>query len=224
MDITKLPRYTIYDEKLSLDYFEVDTEGSMDYAMYNELLKLNNLEAAPRKGLKETYLLIFNDAYYIITSVLFDDRPELNYDYYVKEAGRLSDEIDISIINNPIKQRCVLSLVCAILETHFSNKKETQRFVAKLKGWINKSNFSKSIYDKLKSCSSIPYKTEFKPCVLDQGKLNYIDWEKAFVLFNEKGDFLPNECKAAINKLGKDDKEKLLIVNSMLDFFEKQLK
>lgn len=223
MDITKLPRSSIYKDKISLDYFEVDTEGSMDYVMYNELLKLKTLETAPRKTLKDTYLLFFNDAYYIITSVLFDDRPELNFDYYLKEAGRLSDEVSLSIINDPIKQRCVLSLVCAILDTHFSNRKETRRFIALLKDWINNSNFAKRIYDKLKNNSSLPNNTDFKPCALEQEKLDYINWEQVFDLFDKGGDFLPNECKAVIDKLGKDDKEKLLVVNSMLDFFEKQI-
>ncbi len=176
MDITKIPRALIYEEKVSLDYFDVDLEGTIDFIMYNELLTMKNIDAGYEISFNEMCLLLFNDVYFIVTSVLLDDRTEQNFNYYIKLAGRLSNENLLSLFENPIKQKCVLVMVCAILNKNFPNKKSIFRFVKQLGNWIQTNN-SKLLYDKLITNSTKPNSYSFLPCALKQEILENVNWE-----------------------------------------------
>ena len=220
MDITKIPRALIYEEKVSLDYFDVDLEGTIDFIMYNELLTMKNIDAGYEISFNEMCLLLFNDVYFIVTSVLLDDRPEQNFNYYIKLAGRLSNEILLSLFENPIKQKCVLVMVCAILNKNFPNKKSIFRFLKQLGNWIQTNN-SNLLYDKLITNSTKPNSYSFLPCALKQEILENVNWEDVTIFFDSHGDFMQQECDKVVNKLGKDDKEKIMIICSMFDYFKK---
>ncbi len=74
MDYTKVPRKLIYEDRANLEDFFVDQTGTLDAIMYEKITKSDVctfLDAAER------LLDCYNDAYYITTIVLMENRPSL---------------------------------------------------------------------------------------------------------------------------------------------------
>ncbi|MGC8000868.1 hypothetical protein, partial [Salmonella enterica] len=77
MDLTKLPQELIFFEKRSLDDFEIDNDLSSDGILYNRIVNIPL--TVPLGWDKEKLLLdIFNDAYYLTTIIILDDRFSLH--------------------------------------------------------------------------------------------------------------------------------------------------
>ena len=55
----------------------------------------------------------------------------------------------------------------------------------------------------------------------DNEILENVNWEDVTIFFDSHGDFMQQECDKVVNKLGKDDKEKIMIICSMFDYFKK---
>lgn len=128
-----IPRELIYEDKLSLDDFQIDLEGSFDCDFYDLLQRVENLEKRWGEDLEKTYLNIFNDAYYIATRVLIDKRPELMFDEYKRVACEEIISPNASLFSeNSVRGRCVLSMVYALLNELDIADKSVQRFMDKL--------------------------------------------------------------------------------------------
>jgi hypothetical protein len=98
MDLTKLPQELLFFEKRSIDDFDIDNELSSDGILYNRIINISL--TVPVGWDKEKLLLtIFNDAYYLTTIIILDDRFSLHTHawinfYYLK----WNDDMIVSII------------------------------------------------------------------------------------------------------------------------------
>lgn len=85
MNLTKLPQEIIYRSKISIDDFDIDDESSADGILYNRIIELPL--TVPNGWDKEKLVLtMFNDAYYLTTIIIIDERFSLHthswIDYY----------------------------------------------------------------------------------------------------------------------------------------------
>ena len=86
MDYTKLPRAAIYEDRQTLDDFNVDREGTLNHFLFNELLKLDRLNPL-YPDCEENMLLVLNTAYYIVTMAVKEPRPFLRLSAYNEVAA-----------------------------------------------------------------------------------------------------------------------------------------
>ena len=86
MNYTILPPEMVYNKRKSIDEFDINTDGSIDFLMlkmiYNSMII--ELDGAPN------YILeIFNTARYITTLIIAEKNPMLYFSEYIKIAGKI---------------------------------------------------------------------------------------------------------------------------------------
>ena len=82
MDYTKVPRALIYKDRNDLNDFGVQTQGTINNYLFNQMRRLTLLHCG---NAKEIALQCFNNAYYICTLTQLDEFPDLSMDKYEKE-------------------------------------------------------------------------------------------------------------------------------------------
>lgn len=80
MDYTKVQRPLIYADKSELDFFDVDTDGTLDALMFD---RIQRSMICGLGGAARVVLDIFNNAYYITTLILMEKRPVPYFISYV---------------------------------------------------------------------------------------------------------------------------------------------
>ena len=98
MDLTKLPQELLFFEKRSIDDFDIDNELSSDGILYNRIINIPL--TVPVGWDKEKLLLtIFNDAYYLTTIIILDDRFSLHTHAWINYFDlKWNDDLIVSII------------------------------------------------------------------------------------------------------------------------------
>ncbi len=89
-----LKREEIYEERESLDDFNIDKKSDLDYYIFEKLRTLDQIRIRP--DIERVVLKIFNDVYYICTRALSDKRCYLKLSDYYSEVD--FPEIVIAIV------------------------------------------------------------------------------------------------------------------------------
>lgn len=98
MDLTKLPQELLYFEKRSIDDFDIDNELSADGILYNRIVNIP-LTVPVGWDKEKLVLTIFNDAYYLTTIIILDDRFSLHTHAWINYYDlKWNDELIVSII------------------------------------------------------------------------------------------------------------------------------
>lgn len=217
-----IPRELIYEDKFSLDDFDIDTESSLDCAFYDVLQKVEKLPQCLGEDLEKTYLRIFNDAYFIATSVLKDKRPELKFEEYKKIACEEIVSPHASVISdNSIRGFCVLSMVCALLDGIEQKDKNFQRYCDKLRSWLNGKVDNQWIVYSLSSDPFTQRKTpNLSPREIKPSLLVGVQWSNVVTLFNKQGEFQKAQVDALVNTLGKTVNEKIYIIDAIGEYID----
>lgn len=221
-----IPRELIYEDKLSLDDFEIDTESSLDCAFYDMLQKVENLPQSIGEDLEKTYLRNFNDAYYIATSVLKEKRPELKFDEYKRIACEEVISPNASVFREySIRGVCVLSMVRALLGDIEQKEKSVQRFCDKLRSWLNVKEDNQWI---VYSLSDDPFtqreKPNLSPREITPSLLVGVQWSNIITLFNKQGEFQKAQVDALVKTLGKTVNEKIYIIDAIGEYLDEMEK
>ena len=218
----KIQRELIYEDKLSLDDFEIDTESSLDCAFYDMLQKVEKLPQYMGEDLEKSYLRIFNDAYFIATSVLKDKRPELRFEEYKKIACEEVVSPQASIISdNSIRGFCILSMVRALLDGIEQKDKNVQRFCDKLRTWLNGKADNQWIVSSLSSDPFTPRKTpNLSPREITPSLLVGVQWSNIITLFNKQGEFQKAQVDTLVKTLGKTVNEKIYIIDAIGEYLD----
>lgn len=221
--IMNIPRELIYEDKLSLDDFQIDLEGSIDCDFY-DLLQRVDLERRWGEDLEKTYLNTFNDAYYIATSVLLDKRPELKFDDYKRVANEEIISPNTSIFSeDSVRGRCVLSMVYALLNELDIADKSIQRFMEKLHTWINSNEEAQWMLQSIINLPNpfvISEKPNLAPRNITPSLLVGVEWSNVIVLFNKQGEFQKAQVNLLVNTLGKTVNEKIYIIDAISKYIE----
>ena len=217
-----IPRELIYEEKYSLEDFEIDDEKSLDCAFYDLLQKVEGLPHHMGEDLETTYLHIFNDAYYIATSVLTEKRPELKIDKHKQIAGEEIISSNASInTEDSVRGFCVLSMVWALLNHIDHNSKSLEHYLDKLSSWLNKDDDKHWMMQKLSSDPFTPrLSPNLSPRAIKPTVLVGVKWDNIITIFNKQGEFQKSQVAALVNTLGKNVNEKLYIIDSIGKYIE----
>lgn len=217
-----IPRELIYEDKLLLDDFDIDTEGSLDCAFYDMLQRVENLPRSTCEDLEKTYLRIFNDAYYIATSVLKDRRPELRFEEYMKIAGTEIVSRNASVFSeDSIRGLCVLSMVRALLYGIEQKDKNVQRYCDKLRSWLNGKVDNQWIVYSLSVDPFTPgEKPNLSPREIKPSILVGVQWSNIITLFNKQGEFQKAQVDALVKTLGKTVNEKIYIIDAIGEYLD----
>ena len=65
-----IPRGLIWEDRSSLEDFEIDRQGTLDYAFYEALQMVGKMDEKWPESLEEEHVYMFNDAYYISLLIL----------------------------------------------------------------------------------------------------------------------------------------------------------
>ena len=115
MDYTKLPRAAIYEDRQTLDDFNVDREGTLNHFLFDELLKLDRLNPL-HPDCEENMLLVLNTAYYIVTMAVKEPRPFLRLSAYNEVAAAA-----VSLWPSYTSRSIVLSVALWVLKAYRRN-------------------------------------------------------------------------------------------------------
>lgn len=118
IDYTKIQEDLLYRRRNEIDDFNVLDETSLNGALYNRLLKINDILL--REDAATIVLFCFNKAYYITTIILLDHHPELHIDFFLKEACR-----GCNLMQNKI-QAIVMGMTCTYLASIDDEKWNSQ--------------------------------------------------------------------------------------------------
>lgn len=98
MDLTKLPQEILYFTRKSIDDFDIDNGSSADGIIYNNIVNLP-LSVPTGWDKEKVILTIFNDAYYLITNIIIDDRFSLHTHLWIHfYDAKWNDDLIVSII------------------------------------------------------------------------------------------------------------------------------
>ena len=159
------------------------------------------------KETESQILAIFNDAYFILTLVFLEKRPILRLGYY-REIARIWPGRGVSLEREVI----VLSLVFEILglikqdlpHSVLSFKEELKRFLSAKKDYVD---YFFSIKEDVYRYSI----TLFYPKKITKEVVNKIDWEDL------TDNFDLETIQDIVDTLGRDNKEKLIIVEGIFE-------
>lgn len=118
IDCTKIQEELLYRKRKEIDEFNVLDKTSLNGALYNRLLRINDILL--REDAATIVLFCFNKAYYITTIILLDNHPELHIDFFLKEACR-----GCSFMQNKI-QAIVMGMTCTYLASIDDEKWNSQ--------------------------------------------------------------------------------------------------
>lgn len=216
-------RELIYEEKYSLEDFEIDEEKSLDCAFYDLLQKVEGLPQHIGDDLETSYLHIFNDAYYIATSVLTEKRPELKFDKHKQIAGEEMISPNAKVYSeDSIRGSCVLSMVWALLNDIDHKTKSLERYLNKLRSWLNEDEDKQWMMYQL-SCDPFTQRKapNLSPRSIKPTVLVGVKWDSIITLFNKQGEFQKSPIAALVNTLGKNVDEKIYIIDSIGKYLDK---
>lgn len=127
----------IYADKPSLDDFEIDREGTVDYAFYEALQQVGRIDESWPESLEQEYVYMFNDAYYISLLALRMRKPELAFDHLSRMAGewQLFNGRD-ETVDFPLRRQLVLSMVYCLVSMHVARYPSVRHFLMKLQAWL----------------------------------------------------------------------------------------
>lgn len=206
MNYSKIPRELICFTHRSLDHYDVDDRKYANFFFFEQMLKMDIL--SPQYIETESQILaIFNDAYFILTLVFLEKRPILRLGYY-REIARIWPGRGVSLEREVI----VLSLVFEILglikqdlpHSVLSFKEELKRFLSAKKDYVD---YFFSIKEDVYRYSI----TLFYPKKITKEVVNKIDWEDL------TDNFDLETIQDIVDTLGRDNKEKLIIVESIFE-------
>ena len=206
MNYSKIPRELICFTHRSLDHYDVDDRKYANFYFFEQMLKMDIL-SPQYKETESQILAIFNDAYFILTLVFLEKRPILRMGYY-REIARLWPGRGVSLEREVI----VLSLVFEILglikqdlpHSVLSFKEELKRFLSAKKDYVD---YFFSIKEDVYRYSI----TLFYPKKITKEVVNKIDWEDL------TDNFDLETIQDIVDTLGRDNKEKLIIVESIFE-------
>lgn len=218
-----IPRELIYEERFSLEDFEIDEEKSLDCAFYDLLQKVERLPQHMGEDLETTYLHLFNDAYYIATSVLTEKRPELKFDIHKQIAGEDIISPNARVYSeDSVRGFCVLSMVWALLNDIDHKTKSLERYLDKLRSWLNEDEDKQRIMYQL-SCDPFTQRKapNLSPRAIKPTVLVGVKWDNIITIFNKQGEFQKSQVAALVNTLGKEVDEKVYIIDSIVAYINK---
>ena len=206
MNYSKIPRELICFTHRSLDHYDVDDRKYANFYFFEQMLKMDIL-SPQYKETESQILAIFNDAYFILTLVFLEKRPILRMGYY-REIARLWPGRGVKYEREVI----VLSLVYEILglikqelpHSVLSFKEELKRFLSAKKDYVY---YFFSIKEDVYRYSI----TLFYPKKITKEVVNKIDWEDL------TDNFDLETIQDIVDTLGRDNKEKLIIVESIFE-------
>ena len=205
-----------------MDDFDIDTEGTLDCAFYDMLQEVENLPQSLGESSEKVYLSIFNDAYYIATSVLIDKRPELRFEEYMQIAGTEIVSQNASIFSeNSIRGLCVLSMVHALLGDIEQKDKSVQRYCVKLHTWLNEKDDNLRLVQNFTSDPFTKRKTpNLSPRAIRPSILVGVKWDNVITLFNKQGEFQKAQVDALLSTLGNTFNEKVYVIDALMKYIE----
>ena len=214
-----IPRGMIYEDLESLEDFEIDRQGTLDYAFYEALQQVGKIDEKWPESLEEEYVYMFNDAYYISLLILRERRPELEFDGYCKLASELvcmwrgGQNLEL-----PLRGLLVMSMVYSILDVQPGAPPSVRRFMVKLRAWIDSDKKYAWVPEYI---SSRVHVQQAKPLVaipVTPSLLNTLMWHSYMTFMFDDVPHKKRESKIRhdVMFLGKNLEEKLLIIDSML--------
>ena len=206
MNYSKIPRELICFTHRSLDHYDVDDRKYANFFFFEQMLKMDIL-SPQYKETESQILAIFNDAYFILTLVFLEKRPILRMGYY-REIARLWPGRGVKYEREVI----VLSLVFEILglikqelpHSVLYFKEELKRFLSAKKDYVY---YFFSIKEDVYRYSI----TLFYPKKITKEVVNKIDWEDL------TDNFDLETIQDIVDTLGRDNKEKLIIVEGIFE-------
>jgi hypothetical protein len=206
MNYSKIPRELICFTHRSLDHYDVDDRKYANFYFFEQMLKMDIL-SPQYKETESQILAIFNDAYFILTLVFLEKRPILRLGYY-REIARIWPGGGVSLEREVI----VLSLVFEILglikqelpHSVLYFKEELKRFLSAKKDYVD---YFFSIKEDVYRYSI----TLFYPKKITKEVVNKIDWEDL------TDNFDLETIQDIVDTLGRDNKEKLIIVEGIFE-------
>lgn len=228
MDYTKVPRILIYKERSSLEDFGVYEPNTLNAALYESLMTTERLK--PRyEGVFGEILRLFNDAYYYLTQIFLEKNPLERYARYCDEAGAfpLGHDFDWDSESREMVVKCMLFVM---LRTFGENLPTPQmRLLTAMAADINESNSYQDMGTALRRLrgeeEDIAYKItcnfEFN---IMPGSISQQDYTRRDIQELLDSDVSLKECltagkvlREAVNTLCKDKKQKLALIDRLLD-------
>lgn len=228
MDYTKVPRILIYKNRTSLEDFGVYEPNSLNAAIYENLMTLNDLK--PRyKGALNEILRLFNDAYYYLTQIFLEKNPLEQYATYCYDAGVIPKDYDFDM-GSESREMVIKCMLFVMLRT-FGNKlpDPQMRLLNAIVADINESNSCQDMGTTLRRLrgeeEDIAYKItcqfEFdtKP-----DSIRKQDYTRRDIQELLNSGISLKEClsagkilREAVNTLCKNEKQKLTLIDRLLE-------
>lgn len=163
MDYTEVPRKLIYKDRTDLKDFGVQTQGTINNYLFNQMRRLTLLHCG---NAKEIALQCFNNAYYICTLTQLDEFPDLSMDKYEKEL------LHVKIPFPEDVYQASMALVCVLLTAYDDKYKQNDDpLIESIHHWTSSNKwacnlFHKSFDDIINTCNTdrfIVPPSEFEP-------------------------------------------------------------
>lgn len=214
-----IPRGMIYEDLESLEDFEIDRQGTLDYAFYEALQQVGRIDEKWPESLEEEYVYMFNDAYYISLLILRERRPELEFDGYCKLASELvcmwrgGQNLEL-----PLRGLLVMSMVYSILDVQPGAPSSVRRFMVKLRAWIDSDEKYAWVPEYISSRVHVQHASPLVAIPVTPSLLNTLMWHSYLTFMFDDVPHKKRESKIRhdVMFLGKNLEEKLLIIDSML--------
>ena len=214
MNYSKLPRQLIYTNRLSLDEFGVDDEKTVNGVIFDRISSIDGLQSR-YVDMEKSLLDIFNDAYYICTLIMVEQRPALRFSDFERIAGS-----DMSATAR--RGNTVLSMVLYIIN-HIDGslnryqKAARERITDYFRNIDEEEQVNFPIDTPYSGIKKLPLDI-FAPCPITPTKLVGVDWKSCSDNFNF------DSIRELVVELGKNKKEQLLIVDAIEKYINKIVK
>lgn len=134
IDYTQIQEELLYKRKNEIDDFNVLDKTSLNRALYNRILEVNDILLHEKAA--NYVLFCFNKAYYLTTMILLDLHPELHIELYLKEASQGCDYLHSKF------QAIVMGMTCNYLNSIDEKKwnRQSNSFIDKIQTVFNPWN------------------------------------------------------------------------------------
>lgn len=211
MDLTKLPQELIFFEKRSLDDFEIDNDLSSDGILYNRIVNIPL--TVPLGWDKEKLLLdIFNDAYYLTTIIILDDRFSLHTHAWINFYDlKWNDDLIVSVILGMVEYYIKYTTdlphhACKAADDLIEDYKRTKAANAGIGIVIFKKNGKPD---------HLLHREHFKTIDISNGLLKYNTFTGAVNWASVTKNFEINDVIRLVRMLGKDLQDKRLLLHDI---------
>lgn len=216
-----IPRGMIYDEKPSLDDFDIDREGTVDYAFYEALQQVGRIDESWPESLEREYIYMFNDAYYISLLALRMRRPELAFDHLSRMAGewQLFNGRD-ETVDFPLRRQLVLSMVYCLVSMHVARYPSARHFLMKLQAWLADDAKYSWVADNITSQIKLLPDSPLTAIPITSGLLRSLMWKHYLLtLFNEVAESdRESQITDTVMMLGNSTDDKLCVIDDMAEW------